>query len=258
MTSLSRIGRSRRDFITSSLGSPNSILEVGAFDNPVYRRELGDPVKYVDWFSHEELAEMHGDNPRRDNNLIVDVDFVVKDRHIAHAISEKFDLICASHVIEHIPDVIFWFAELDAMLANEGRVFLAIPDRRYTFDYFRPASRATELIRAYEEKIERPAIWQLADHFYYHQKVDLAALWRQESPGSFTPRFSLSQAMDLARAKANTYTDCHCWTFTADSFGQMLADLESSGLCPFTIEKITPPLPNTNEFFALLRRASDS
>lgn len=258
MTVLSQIARKRRDFIEAALGVPGPVLEIGAFDNPVFRRELGDPVKYADWFSRDELADMHRDNSRRNLDLIVEVDFVVKGSRPSRFIGDKFALICASHVIEHIPDLILWFAELDAMLGDGGRVFLAIPDKRYTFDYFRPVSRATEIIRAHSERLERPGIWQLADHFFYHQKVDQAALWRGEIPAGFLPRFSLSHAMKLAELKADTYTDCHCWTFTAESFVQLLADLRSGGLCPFTVERVTPPLPDTNEFFALLRRNSAS
>lgn len=251
---LSKNAVKRRAFIEDTIPSPSSILEIGAFDNPIFRREMGDDVKYVDWFSRDELVAMHKNNPRRDPDRIVDIDFVVKSSRLAENIPERFELVCASHVIEHVADVVRWLYEIASLLSENGRVFLAIPDRRYTFDYFRNTSTAAQMLRAYDEKLKIPSKWQLVDHFYYHQKVDLKAIWNAEPMPEFRPRFGMDHAIELADRKAKTYTDCHCWTFTSDTFRQVLADLASAGLSPFEIERAADPLPNTSEFHVLLRK----
>jgi len=254
VTELSRIAQTRRSFIEQTLPQCDSILEIGAFDNPIFRRELGDPVRYVDWFSRDELVVMHKDNPRRRPEMIVDIDYLVKSNRLAQHIPHKFDLICASHVIEHIPDVIRWFNELHMMLNDDGMVFLAVPDRRYTFDYFRNISTASEMVRAFQERLEIPSKWQLVDNYYYHQKVDLPALWKGVTPAKFQPRFDLGAAVDLAEKKSRTYTDCHCWVFSGDTFAQLLADLHSAGKCSFEIDRATDAIPQTNEFHVMLRK----
>lgn len=251
---LSRIATKRRQFIEKAIGCSGSILEVGAFDNPIYRRELGDQVMYVDWFSREELIENHKENTKRRPECIVEIDFVVKHNRIAEAVGRRFELICASHVIEHIPDVLFWLNELYSMLEEGGRIFLAVPDKRYTFDYYRSVSTAGEMIRAHQERLDRPSKWQLLDHIYYHQNVDLAGIWAGVTPGHFQPRCTMAHALTIAEKKSQIYTDCHCWTFTSDSFVQLVRDLTSAGLFNFSIEEMDHPQRGTNEFYVLLRK----
>ena len=114
------------------------ILEIGAFDNPAFCRELGDDMKYLDFFSRAELVKMHGHNPRRNLAAAVEADQVVKSVNLAAKVVPGFDCIAAHHVIEHVPDLIRWFEQIESLLAEDGSLCLSVPDRLYTFDYFRP------------------------------------------------------------------------------------------------------------------------
>ncbi|MEE4212670.1 MAG: methyltransferase domain-containing protein [Parvularcula sp.] len=232
------------------------VLEIGAFDNPTFSNALGDNVRYLDYFTRDELRAMHQDNPRRRLDKAVHVDFVVKGRNIADQIQSetnyRFDLIVANHVIEHVPDIIFWFRQLERLLNPQGRVFLAVPDRRYTFDYFRPETIATQIVRAHVEGIDKPSKWQLAESYYYHQKVNLAALWSGNRPRVFRPRFSLKEALRLAEERCATYTDTHCWVFTPPSFTRCMSDIASLGVTKLGITAIEGPAPSTNEFWTIL------
>ena len=254
MGGLSSIARKRRAFAENSSFLDGRFLELGAFDNPMFRKEDGDNVKYVDWHSKAELIELSKTSPNRDISKIVDVDYIIKSNELSKAIGDKFDLVCASHVIEHIPDMCRWFEELSALLTPRGQIFLAIPDKRYTFDFFRQISRATEFVRAYQEKLVIPSMWQLADHFYYHQKVNVAEIWAGKNPAAFQPRFSLAHALDLAERKSSSYTDAHCWVFTSDTFCQLIDDLRSSGIVNLEVTNIQHPLEQTNEFMVMLRK----
>ena len=67
---LTKIAQSRRDFLRRHRGNfTGRILEIGAFDNPTFRRELGDAVEYLDFFSREELIEMHQTIPAETSRL---------------------------------------------------------------------------------------------------------------------------------------------------------------------------------------------
>jgi len=254
MGGLSSIARKRRAFVEKSSLLNGRFLELGAFDNPIFRKEDGDNVRYVDWHSKAELIELSKTSPNRDISKIVDVDYIIKSNELSKAINDKFNLVCASHVIEHIPDVCRWFEELGALLTPSGQIFLAIPEKRYTFDYFRQISRATEFVRAYREKLVIPSIWQLADHFYYHQKVNVTEIWAGKNPTLFQPRFNLAHALDLAEKKSISYTDAHCWVFTSDTFYQLIDDLRSSGIVDLEVTAIQHPLEQTNEFMVMLRK----
>ena len=70
---------------------------------------------------------------------ILPIDVVLGDRSIAEALVDhpKFDYVVGSHVIEQIPDLVSWFTDVHSILKPDGPFRLAIPDRRFTFDYLR-------------------------------------------------------------------------------------------------------------------------
>jgi SAM-dependent methyltransferase len=252
---LSRIANRRRQYF-AGLGYPfGKVLELGAFGNPVFLREMGDDVKYLDWFSKQELLDMHGAKAQQHFDRMVDIDYVVKEHHFAPHINERFDVISASHVIEHIADLISWLNQLDELLVDGGRICLAVPDRRYTFDYFRPETEVTAIVRAHEEKLTRPSKWQIAENFYYYQKVDINALWAGEQP-VFMPRFDLATALRKAEESSHVYTDSHCWVFTPSSLERVIADLKSGRFIRLHAEKIEPTHKGANEFWAILSRSA--
>ena len=251
---ISRIANLRRQYFASQRYPFGKILELGAFGNPVFLRELGDDVKYLDWFSKQELIEMHASSAKQNFERLVDIDFVVKDHNFVPYISDRFNLISASHVIEHIPDLISWLNQLDELLVDGGLVCLAIPDRRYTFDYFRPETEATAVVRAYEEKLNRPSKWQIAESFYYHQKIDINELWAGKKPQRFTPRFDLGTAIRMAEERSKVYTDTHCWVFTPSSLERLIADLNDGRFIDLHIKSIEPTRKGLNEFWAILCR----
>lgn len=247
--------QSRRDFIASHVTPQREILELGPFNNPTFRRP-DEQVWYMDMFSKAELISMHAGNSSRQPESIVETDYVVKDLDFARHISKTFDMVVAHHVVEHIADLIFWFRECEQLLKPNGMLFLSLPDRRYTFDYFRPISLASQIVRAAEEHPLKPPFWQVVDHFYYHQKVDTADIWAGNLPVKFTPRFSLAEAIQRAKKREDIYTDTHCWVFTSDSFVQCIADLRSASILNFSIKALQHPLKGSNEFRILLQKDS--
>jgi SAM-dependent methyltransferase len=250
---LTKKATARRAFITEQLGQHvGRVLEIGALDNPTFRRELGDSVSFVDYFSTDELRAKHANNPKRNVGRMADVDYVLKGAALTDAVGDRFDVIVANHVIEHVPDLIGWLGQLRALLTDGGSLFLSVPDRRFTFDYFRPVSVAPAIQRAHEEQLLAPSKWQRIEASYFHQRIDVAALWAGDHP-TFRARRALAEVTREVEAEiaAGIYRDAHCWVFTADSFTDCLLDL--GDLCPFTISTIAPPRVNTSEFWVLLQ-----
>jgi hypothetical protein len=252
---LTRAAKARRDRALPFIPGDADILEIGAFDSPTFIRDLGDRARYLDWFSSDELYSQHKDNPRRLVSNIVDVDYVIKSHRFADQISERFDLIAAAHVIEHVADVVSWLQQLQSLLTERGNIYLSIPDRRYTFDYYRRTSPLLDIIRAYEERLERPNKWQIADSIYHHVRVDLDALWAGQPPPSFQPRFGWQDTLARAERAARTYADVHCWVFTPESFGATMTGLWDCGLIDLRVQRLFPTARGANEFAAFLERA---
>lgn len=253
MFRFSRSAKRRRATIARLIPTPGRILEFGPFDNPTFHRSHGDQVDYLDFSSADELRRLASNSPNRNPDRIDDVAFVVKSKHFAASVDSLFDLAVANHVLEHVPDPITWFFNLKQVLRPDGHVFLALPDRRYTFDYFRPESTATALVEAYELDLERAPMWQVAEAVYYHSEVDVHDRWRTGAEPVFSPRFSLEQAVEIARDKSKTYSGVHCWVFTAESFERCVASLQTSGLFDFRIDSLKGPISGTREFHVVLR-----
>ena len=123
---LTKVAQNRRDFLCRHRGDVlDRILEIGAFDNPTSPSGTGDRVEVSRFLLREELIAMHRDNRRGNLSAAVEVDHVVKSSDFATKLTPGFDLVVAHHVIEHVPDPIFWFEQIEQLLAPGGSVFLS-------------------------------------------------------------------------------------------------------------------------------------
>jgi SAM-dependent methyltransferase len=125
-------------------------LEIGPLDSPIVTREMGN-VRYVDHASTEELKVKNRGNRFVNLDRIVDVDFVWGARTLPELVGAEgpFDYVIASHVIEHVPDLVGWLNEVRAILRPQGILSLAIPDKRYCFDHYRPPTTVADALEAY-------------------------------------------------------------------------------------------------------------
>ena len=119
-----------------------SVLEIGALNRPFIedmRTSDGRKIFYLDHMGTKELKEKYRQDTSVDTSSIVDVDFVCSDGNVPKAVGDqKFDIIIASHVAEHIPNFINWLQDLSRVLNPDGYIYLIIPDKRFTFDLERP------------------------------------------------------------------------------------------------------------------------
>lgn len=154
-------------------------LEIGPLASPVVPRKLGD-VYYVDHLATDDLIAKYTPDPNVDERMIVSTDFVWGANTLAEAVgsSAPFDYVVASHVLEHVPDLVGWLQEIGSVLRPGGRLSLAMPDRRYTFDVRRRDSDVSEVVEAYLLHLRRPAVRATFDHFYRFVVVDPGAIWQ--------------------------------------------------------------------------------
>ena len=75
-----------------------------------------------------------------------------------------FDAFIASHVIEHTPDLIDFLQTSEILLKSSGVVVLAIPDKRYCFDYFQPLTTPGQVLAAHAEGRSRHTRRTAFDH----------------------------------------------------------------------------------------------
>lgn len=234
-------------------------LEIGPLASPVVPRKLGD-VYYVDHLATDDLVAKYSGDPNVDERLIVSTDFVWGSNTLAEAVGAlaPFDYVVASHVLEHVPDMVGWLDEVAAVLRPGGRLSLAMPDRRYTFDVRRRDTDVSEVVEASLLHLRRPAVRATFDHFYRFVVVDLGAIWAG-LPGHDNPAPDAEAAMRIAAQAATTdgYLDTHCWVFSDASFVALMATLIDMGLVTLSFVAFQPTRPGDFEFFVTLERTPD-
>jgi len=230
-------------------------LEIGPLHFPMVRRDEGR-ILYVDYAPAETLRENFR-HPGADPVDIVEVDVVWGDQPLRDAVGEPADYVLARHVIEHVPDLIGWLLEIHATLRPGGVLGLEVPDRRHTFDVWRPASGAGEIVEAYLKGYRQPSLRQVFD----------AAAWSRDTgearPPSGLPSETLRRlkpAFDMVKALACAprYVDVHCWVFTPEHFLDTAEALARIGCFPFAIDALFPTEPGNDDFQVRLRAAASA
>ncbi len=236
-------------------------LEIGALTRPVVTRAMG-AVEYVDRGATAELRHAYRNDVHVDLGELVEVDHAWGEQSLADSVGGRgdYDYVVASHVIEHVPDVLGWLAEIAAVLRAGGVLSLVIPDKRYTFDVLRRTSGEAELVDAHVRRLRRPGARQLFDHFFWARDLGaepIASGRVAPSDPSLEPDArNLLELCRITEAEGG-YLDCHCWVFTPESFVGAL-DLGSRlGLLPFEIAAFAETEAGSDEFHLSLRRLSD-
>lgn len=233
-------------------------VEIGALCRPFVTRQDGR-VYYIDHANTETLREKYRRDPDVDINALVDVDVVWGERPLAQAIPEQVDYIVASHVIEHVPDLISWLGELTAALRPTGQIRLIIPDRRFTFDFVRKETTLSEVVYAWTRRARVPLPHIVMDYVMNVVKLDAAAAWRGEiDPNTLEHHHTFQQALDCAASAADgAYHDVHCWVFTPRSFASLMIDFVCNGLPVFECTQFFDTAPMTIEFFVGMKPSAD-
>ena len=249
----------RIDSLLSSIDVARSKgLELGPLAKPVVQRDAGD-IRYIDHVDTDALRARYAAHDGFDVEAIVPIDYVSINGSIHEAVGADapFDYVIASHVIEHVPDLIGWLRDIRGVLRDDGVLSLAIPDHRRCFDALRSPTVAADIVEAHLTKPTIPTPRQVFDHYFSAVAWHGFISWEEEPPfAELVPVHSENEALDNAAAAAANaeYLDVHCWVFTPTSFRRLFAALQRLQLVPFALERCSETVGG--EFFVTLRAAT--
>lgn len=235
------------------------ILEVGAGYSPVAPKTAGWRTHIVD---HADQGTLRAKYARATVNIdrIEPVDTVWTagslDQAVPSDLLGRFDTMIASHVLEHMPDLIGFLDSATRLMRPDGVISVALPDRRYCFDCLKPPTTTADLLEAHRQGRTRHAFRTAWNHLGYSATLNGALGWNAGAPGE--PRLveSLSVAHALASkhddGPAATYVDFHCWFFTPAGFRLAMLELGQVGAIDWVATDVTGTMGH--EFFAVLRR----
>lgn len=120
-------------------------IEIGALHRPLKVPD-GVRVSYVDMAPLEVLEarfpEVSG---------IVSPDIIGNGEELEGIASDSFDFIVANHFFEHTENPLGTLRRFTEVLRHGGVIFMAIPDKRWTFDKPRSITPLAHVIRDYRE-----------------------------------------------------------------------------------------------------------
>lgn len=214
-----------RSFLSYSFLTGEGI-EIGALDRPLpVAPEVN--VRYVD---RMDAASLVGEYAEIKSSM-VNVDIVSDGQTLRGVENGRFDFVVANHVIEHMEDPTLAIRNYLRVLKPGGIIFMAVPDKRKTFDIHRPLTTIEHLLADHENG---PASGR---RLHYQEWVDHV----EGKPG------------DTRRAAEldNSDYSIHFHTWDILSFVSYLASIRSTYNLPLDIRMIYPV---GIEFIAILQK----
>jgi hypothetical protein len=262
--------QTRRTLFSKFVNKKELGLEIGPSYRPTFPKKEGWTVKVVDHCSKPDLIEKYQELkvPKSFLSAIEEVDYVWRGESYAKLMSasdEKLRYVIACHVIEHVEDLIGFLSDMSEIIDHSGYLLLAIPDKKSTFDFYRPISTLGDVILAnlspeiydVKAKIDEDYLRsEFAGTIAWNQDVSRAKISAHEIP---TPSINFEKIKEDIRkltefgVKSNDeYRDGHRWVFTLNSFIDVIRALSSLEMTNFEI--IEYEETNYYEFLVVLKK----
>lgn len=252
----------RLDWFKRRIDTSQNILEIGPSHSPIAPRKAGYRTTIIDACTTEELRRKYRAMDV-DTRRIESVDYVWRGQSLTELLKgkEPFDAIVASHVIEHIPDLLGFFDDCRALLKDEGRLLLAVPDQRRCFDLLRVPSTPGQILEAHFAGRKSHALAAVYDfHAAFCTANDLPSWFSDTFEPSKLALANTPQAAYRAFRQAleypDRYFDVHGWTFTPASFLLIVKELEALDSMRLTLCEFAGS--DGHEFYAAFSRAGDA
>ena len=132
-------------------------IEIGALHHPL-RVPRTARVRYVD---RMKVAELRQHYPELVNEPLVETEIVDDGETLVTIADATQDFVVANHFIEHCENPVLTFQNLLRVLKPGGILFMAVPDKRFTFDVDRPSTTLDHVLRDFSEGPE----WSKRQHY---------------------------------------------------------------------------------------------
>lgn len=236
-------------------------VEVGPLDSPLVRKSDGTII-YVDHVATSELRQKYTKHGDVDVDKIVPVDVVWGDGALPDLVGRQFaDYVIASHVAEHVPDLVTWLQEIQAVLKPRGQLRVVLPDKRVSFDYLREETRVVDLLDAYVNRARKPRTRQLLDcALHVVSGWDSVKAYTGElQPSDIVRAHTCETALAIARdaLQNDKYVDVHCWVFTPRSFAEVMKTLVDYNLIGLSCAGFVDSPYESFEFSVFLQSCDD-
>ena len=245
----------RKERVLSGIRRDGAGIEIGPSHAPIAPKREGFNVHIIDHASREELLGKYAQHNLR-LDQIEEVDFVWHGESYLELTGrpKHYDWIIASHLIEHTPDLIAFLADCDSILKDDGVLSLVIPDKRYTFDRFRPITGLARVVDAHVAGQKIHTQGATAEYFMNVVVKNHTLAWDARTAGEYGFIHDVAQALEaIANVRdRDAYLDIHNWCFVPSSFRLIVEDLHTLGYT--TLREVQFHATEGFEFYITLGR----
>jgi predicted SAM-dependent methyltransferase len=217
-----------REFVANSYLAGEGI-EIGALHIPLSVPPEAH-VRYVDRLSVDDLRTHY---PELQRLPLVPIDILDDGQTLASFADASQDFVIANHFIEHAEDPIRTIENILRVLRPNGVLYMAIPDKRYTFDCERQLTPFAHLLTDYHGG----TVTSKPDHFRewvtFVQKLD-----GEEAEAEYQRLLAIDYSIHY-----------HVWTET--EIMELFVGLRQQLGFPFSLELL---LRNDEEVITVLRK----
>ncbi|MFI5282785.1 MAG: methyltransferase domain-containing protein [Candidatus Dormibacterales bacterium] len=214
-------------------------IEIGGLHRPLHVPHA-DRVIYVDHLTRDELRKVY---PELADLELVQVDFIGTAENLSAFQDSSLDFVIANHLLEHLEYPVRALREFTRVLRPGGLIFMALPDKRVTFDKKRPLTPPGHIVE--EERLQSAEQNRRAHFMEWATDVDGAV------PGADADA-RVQHLLDI-----NYSIHIHVWT--PDSFLDFLTEARADfGLDLQLLAFFTPQQPGDDEFILLLGTGSSA
>jgi Methyltransferase domain len=223
----------RSEILRSMFEASGKGLEIGPSHNPLMPKAAGFDVEIFDYLDASALRSKYA-AAGVDVSAVEEVDYIADGRPMTEVIGDRqrYEWIVASHVIEHVPGLLAFLVDCEALLKPGGSLVLAVPDKRCIFDILRPVSTVGQVLQAHVDGRKRPWPGAIFDDVAYARKRTDRTGWGlgdQEPLEEVRPVEVARQVFQDACA-SDHYVDVHCWVFVPSSFRLIISTLGACGM----------------------------
>lgn len=252
-----------RNYVRDEILKKNDrVLEFGPLNWPLVQKGNDNNVFYADIRGTDDIKKLYASNDYLkatgisiDTESIVDIDFVIRDNYErTFKDVKKFDVVVLSHVIEHIPDIIYFFKDVSKILKKDGKLVILYPDARYCFDHFRNGTTFIDAFEVYNKKVASNASAVFDFTFNVVNENDPKFFWNSKDLLKKLPKNDFKKSLEAyEKAKEGKMPeDVHFWPFSDYQFIKFLYDMDRSGLSDFNINEFRETQHETQEFMVIL------
>jgi len=212
-------------------------IEIGALHNPMPVDTTRARVRHVDRVS---LAGQREHYPELIDFTLVPPDIIAEADQLTMVEDNSEDFLIANHLMEHLPDPIGALKEWHRVLKPGGILFLALPDKRFTFDKDRPRTALAHLIADHDD---RGSASRLAHYEEYSRLVH--------------GKTGDDLRTDVDQLLARQYS-IHFHVWVKEDVDELLGYLRDRGGLSWTILEQIDTAPGSDEFIYVLKKAESS